>query len=540
MNDPQDNDKPTVRLERTQDGFTVFHYRKALYDRRRPRSSAERRTVSTPIAENTCYLVASPILYYGVAELLDRIPASSVIRAVEFDSQLARVSQQYADREIQELVPLIANRSIGETAELIATAFHSNIRRVEIVRPTGGYGVSRQHYDRLLEILRAEIDRHWRNVATLVHFGRRWMRNTFRNLGYTASPPPSAVDVPIVVCAAGESIEKHMPSFRRYRERVHIMAVDTALGPLIENAITPDSVVAIESQVVNVGDFLAGLPESTRLFYDLTTHPSVPGLAHPALRHRLLTNFAPLAVLDRIGHAVADITTVDPFASVGLAAINLACRLSRWPVLLAGFDFAYTIGKPHARGSLSHRLALSLDTRLKPPLLYRHAMTRQSRRGRTAEGVEYTTEANLAQQATILTRAIPDDKTVYTLPRTGPPVPIDEQSLPAFLNGCERQTTQVRSKASQAHGAAADRSAGAASFLTEEVERLRRVRSHGDIAGMEYLWMDFADQTPAIVGYNRSEPNTLPTELSDLHRSLRNRVVHRAGSFLDFIETVRR
>ena len=542
MSDPQSDGKNRrpVRLERADDGFTVLYYGRPLYDRHTPRLSAERRTISTPIAENTCYLVASPILYYGVAELLGRIPPSSIICAVEFDKDLAGLTVQYADSEIQNTAPLIAGHPVDETAELIAASFHSNIRRVEVVRPTGGYRTSRKHYDHLLEILREEINHHWRNVATLVHFGRRWMRNVFRNLGHSASAPPMATELPTVVCAAGESLENHIQSFHHNRDRVHIMAVDTALGPLIENGITPDSVVAIESQVVNVGDFLAGLPASTRLFYDLTIHPSVPGLAHPDLRHRLLTDFVPLTVLDRIHHAFPDITTMRPFASVGLTAINLACRLSAWPVLLAGFDFAYTPGKPHAKGSLSHRLELSLDRRLMTPVLYAHAMTRQFRRGRTADGAVYTTDANLAQQASILARAIPDGNTVYTLSRTGPRVPIEERSLTAFLSQCDQLRTRYRTKSAKQSVSSTSRSSETAVFLTDESERLRRVRSHGDITGMEYLWMDFADQTPGIVRRNRTDQDTLPTELSDLDPSLRSRVIHRADSFLRFIETVSR
>lgn len=529
----------SIRVTEADDGFTVLRRGKPLYDRNSPKASAERRALSSPVADNTCYVVASPLLFYGVEPLHRRLPETSMVCAVEFDEELAALTGEYVGEDTLERIPFIAGVAVSQAAQLIAARLPADIRRIELVRPNGGYRISRDKYDRLLETLRHELNSHWRNVATLVHFGRRWMRNTFRNLGYAASPPPETVDQPVVVCAAGESLERHMKSLRKCRGRLHIMAVDTALGPLVEGGIAPDSVVAIESQVINVGDFLATLPRSTRLFYDLTTHPSVPGLATADRRHTLLTSFAPLSLFERIQRAVPDIIPMSPFASVGLAAVNLACRLADGPVALAGFDFAYTPGKPHARGALSHRISLSRDSRLATPILYDHAMTRPLRWVGTSDAIAYTTEASLSQQAGILHRAIPAGHTVYTLPRTGPDVPVDElTSIEAFLSTHGHN----RLRGGFQPIATGDRSslggAGVTSFLLEERTRLRRVVSHGDLSGMEYLWMDFADQTPHILRRMTTKDTALPVSLAELNKSLQARVLHRAESYNHFIEVV--
>ena len=532
----------SARVVKAGDGFTVYYYGRPLYDKSSPRASAERRTLSLTPSEHTCYIIASPLLYYGARKLCEKLPETSMICAVELTPELAAITVDNVPPDTLRTIPFVTAASAAEASEAVASMLPGNIRRIELVRPNGGYRIARPEYEQLHGVLQNEISSHWRNVATLVHFGRRWMRNIFRNLHRATYTPPCRLQMPVVVCAAGESLERHLDSLRRHREQLHIVAVDTALGPLRESNIVPDSVVAIESQVINVGDFLAGLPESTRLFFDLTTHPSVPGLTHSERRHFLLTSFAPLEVLERIHTAFPEIIRLRPFASVGLAAVNLACRLSTGPVALAGFDFAYTPGKPHARGSLSHRLSLARDRRLSTPLLYEHAMTRHFRTGRTSGGESYTTESSLVQQSSILAKAVPAGRSICMLTRTGPEVPLEEKTLETFLSYYAQRHSQAHSAGNTP---AADRPpslpvsrAQAASFFSDECRRLRRVKSHGEIGGMEYLWMDFADQTPDLLRRTHSGSVQMPASLSQFDKSLRARVLHRAESFLRFIETV--
>lgn len=539
----------------TDDGICVSFRGRTLYNPRSPRSSARQRINAFQIEPDTLYIVASPLLGYGLETLAEKLPDSSTAVGVEFEPKLSTVSQTEHPKGIRVLT---GHTSVAEASRSIAPFIRANIRRVRLIPLSGGYRFASEQYDSLLRLLTAEIALHWRNAATRVHFGRKWVRNMLRNVsvpvvpdagslsGHSVSQEPlgvdappgaqdhSGIDCPIVVCGAGESLEWNLETIHGHRSYVYVVAVDTALGTLREAGIEPDGVIALESQVVNTGDFLAGLPPESTLYYDLTVHPSIPWLAEPDRRRPFMTQFADLSLLERVARTVPLAAIIPPFSSVGVTAVHLSCLLTTHPVFITGLDFAYILGKPHARGALSHRLELATHSRLRVPLLYDHTVFRpRTREPRQFEsGKSYESESTLLQQITLLSHAVEPGAHVYTLPRRGPDTPIPEISREQFEVLLEQDRDQ---SGAMQHTHGEDRvcepcNRAGLELLEAEYGRLGALLDNGPLKGLEYLFFDFPDAASSELNYHKDGAS-----LATLDTNLARKITLRAESYLRYI-----
>jgi hypothetical protein len=170
----------------------------------------------------------------------------------------------------------------------------------------------------------------------------------------------------VVVCGAGPSLDSALPVIKSERGRVCLMAVDTALPTLAAAGITPDLVVAIEGQVVNIYDFLPVAAREYTLLADISSAPSVVGIHEGSPVSWLCSRFADIELLDRVEAAGFALTALPPLGSVGVAAVALAGRITSGPVLLTGLDFAVPPGVGHARSSAPHLRRLLAQSRTAP------------------------------------------------------------------------------------------------------------------------------------------------------------------------------
>ncbi len=526
------------KLVPAKDGECVVWGKHSLYHPRRPREAADRRAASVPIESGTLYVIVSPLTGYGITTLISRLPATSVCVAVEVERELFDVPF----RIDSSALPVVRETDIVTTAERVLEYTPDFVRRVRVVALSGTYSRRRKRYDEIIEILRSEIATRWRNKATRIHFGRKWVRHLFRNICletpsfWPGGDPSGPVDgQPLVVCGAGESLESSLDWIATNRNRFYLMAVDTALGTLVESGIAPDGVVALEAQLINVADFLPGLPPTTDLYYDLTVHPNVPRIAAPHRRRPILSDFSPLSLIRRAAEHAPVRGPVRQFGSVGNTAVHLATLFGNGPIILVGMDFSYVAGKPHARGALSHRLSLSRSARLAGPLLFEHSAGRPKQRIQRDAGQFRVTEGTMRRQAELLPSAL-SGRTARSAPRSGPTIGVESvtlEELTRFLKG-ERGASHPNTGDDGAHsGGTTD----GRSLLRSEIERIDRFEREGVIDGIEYLFYDFPD----------SDSEQLFERLIDVSRGksgstsvpsgrLLERIRIRAGSYRRYLE----
>jgi hypothetical protein len=351
-------------LKDTGRGLTLYYRGRNLYSSSEPREAALRRAAAARLQERSLVLVPGLGLGYGLEELLARLPAGGALLCVETDPKLRALPAALVPTRDPRL------RLAGTLPEALAAAQALGLhrfRRVEVVALCGSCHLDRAGYDAVRQSLEEDIRQFWQNRITLAHMSRLWLRNLFANLATLAAGGQPAVlecSRPILVAGAGPSLEEAVGRIAPVRERVTLLAVDTALPALAESGLAPDWVFALEAQHYNLEDFLPFRDPALALLCDLSSCPSVLRLF--PRRQAFATRFHPLPLFDRLAAAGLLPPELPPLGSVGVTAVRAALSLTAGPVLLAGLDFCYPEGRTHARGTPSQRRALGSCSRLRP------------------------------------------------------------------------------------------------------------------------------------------------------------------------------
>jgi hypothetical protein len=152
-----------------------------------------------------------------------------------------------------------------------------------------------------------------------------------------------------VVCGAGPSLNRNLETIRPHRADVVLVAVDTALRPMLEAGLTPDFVVALDPAPLNARH-LSGL--------SMPTPPLL--VSEAALDPSAFDSFGDNVAFFRVGgndpwpwliEQGVDVPVLAAWGSVLTSAFAFAEMLDCDPVVLAGADLAWTDGQPYCRGT---------------------------------------------------------------------------------------------------------------------------------------------------------------------------------------------
>jgi hypothetical protein len=369
-------DEKPRRLEARR-GFSVFYRGKTLLSLIDPIDRAERLADAAPVMNRTLYFCPSPLYGYGLSRLLGRISGDSAVICVETDASLMDLSLAASD-VFWKKNPSLALVRTADAASLCAfvrkTWGGRRFRRITVLRLSGGWQIAPEVYDALADALRQDIAVDWTNAMTVIKLGRRFIRNTIRNLPLIPRSRPlnslSFGGAPALVLGAGPSLDRVLDGLssvfgdlsKIHTRSFRIICVDTALEALKERDIMPDLAVALESQHWNLRDFIGLGSWEIPVIMDLSALPATSETlgAHLSL---FVTPWAPLRIFDRLEEAGLLPETLSPLGSVGLTTAALARRLGSGPIILGGLDFAFTDCAFHARATPSHRERLRRQTR---------------------------------------------------------------------------------------------------------------------------------------------------------------------------------
>lgn len=429
------------RIIATPNGNTLEYNGRLLYSRYAPKKSALSSVHSLSIMSGTLVVVCSPALCYGLDELLFQLPDECFVAAIESCDELYSVARAHfpSDNRCALLNKKQVNsfvQSICRGGAQVAAASsgvdvqgkasypqvrnapcgggwqfpRGKLRRCVRLDLSAGVQFDRAFYDNVVAACTDAIGRYWKNRATLIRFGRLYSRNLFRNIARLEHSTPlcdvvRSVARPILVAGAGESMEKTARQCAIMRGKVHIVAVDAAVGALLKLGIVPDDIVTEEAQSV-IADAFVGvsnavigeLPRSDtkeaikawcfescgtqhcarkrmRAFLSLTGWSGAfDAVKDYAQAVYYATEYCPTRFLQGMKAAgvipdCAEDTLLPPLGSVGLTAVRLAILLRRdenVPIFTAGLDFCYSVGTTHVRGAATCVKRLARATRLSP------------------------------------------------------------------------------------------------------------------------------------------------------------------------------
>lgn len=191
-------------------------------------------------------------------------------------------------------------------------------------------------------------------MATLAGVGDLVVKNILSNLARFSRMAPVrniiSNPAPSVACVVGSgpSLDHSADEIARFRDRMWIIAADSAVLPLLARGVVPDIAVGLDPRMEEA-EHMWQVPESARpsLSWAVST-----GMHPAALRHLeqspvfVFAGDHPLDIW--LSEKFGDPGSLSAGGSVILPAFDLACRLGATEIILAGADFSY------GRGLLSH------------------------------------------------------------------------------------------------------------------------------------------------------------------------------------------
>ena len=385
-----EDEKPL--LIQTDRGFSVLYRNKYLYSKYNPQAAITAQIASLQIPDSALILCLSPVLGYGLKELAEKLPASSYILALECDQVLMRFSLDHCDFSpfVHQRFSYIRTDSIAEVLKKIEALSLFPFKKCIALSCSGGVQLNQAFYDEVRLYADEVISRFWKNRITLMHLGRNYAHNTFRNLlslarslassparpmreSLTRSPECSSAEFsawcapssksnfrlltgdehirkPILVAGAGPSLDTTRDFIIKNRNSFFLLAVDAASAALLPD-IQPDAIVLVESQYWIDSAFIGLHKYGIPVFADLTASPRALQACGGNV-YFFCTEYARLRYLERLYQTLQPLI-LPPMGSVGLTAIQLALALTapHLPVLHTGLDFAWQNGLSHAAGS---------------------------------------------------------------------------------------------------------------------------------------------------------------------------------------------
>ncbi|MDC7227054.1 MAG: DUF115 domain-containing protein [Spirochaetales bacterium] len=328
-------------------------------------SPPEKRVRGLPHASDALYIVVSPLLFYGVDELLEIIPEGSSCIAVEHNHDIYNATLSFHKQSgVKNFRYIYVDEDSAAT--LLRSLTDSWFRRIIPVKLNRGYMIERAFYDDMLNKLENGLASFWKNRMTTIHMGRLWCRNIFLNTveiyraGFITD---ISTDKPVICLGAGESLEESLAFIKRRRGGFFVVAADTAVTSLLLGGIKPDLVVAVESQHANLYDFYEDESLNLPVAADMTSSPELLRKIRGPL-YLFISEFDFSCIFRLLDNSGILPPLLPPLGSVGLTSIMISLMITDQPILFSGLDFSFTPDKYHASGSPSHIITQMSENRL--------------------------------------------------------------------------------------------------------------------------------------------------------------------------------
>jgi len=215
---------------------------------------------------------------------------------------------------------------------------------------------AQQAHPELLKSVQEKFKVRLRDRAAnlLTHFqnGVVYFQNAMNNFRYQTDPDAGLLfdrfkNVPLVIVSAGPSLDRNVRELRGFEDRCFIMAVDTALRPLLAGGITPHAVVIADPTELNAQHIVGAVPDSVYLIAEQAVDPS----AMPAANRRFLygVGLFPDPLCAEFGFEKSPLQV---WGSVSTAALDLAYKMGANPIIFIGQDFSYAWNRDYARHTI--------------------------------------------------------------------------------------------------------------------------------------------------------------------------------------------
>ncbi len=155
-----------------------------------------------------------------------------------------------------------------------------------------------------------------------------------------------------ILVAAGPSLNKNIKELKKAKNRAFIVAVDTAVKPLLKEGIVPDAFMTID-------------PRKPLELLDIEGAETIPIIAPTCARHSLIERqkgkkifffdgyVIPFRVYEKNGKSFYNVSLG---GSVACSVFSLLYKMGFQTIILVGQDLAYSNNRSHADGTFAEKM----------------------------------------------------------------------------------------------------------------------------------------------------------------------------------------
>lgn len=367
---------------RTQTGEKLLHSR---YDPLR-----EAQTYAQSLTGDWDHLILMGLgIGYHVLPLLDSKTTKQRILIYEPDPAIFSASLHVIDwgrllssRDDLFLVIGHDERTLAEEVQRFFSL--SSYQKLEV----SGFPGEKSLFPELFKQVEASIDSQIRTLfydfKTRLAEGGMTSQNILRNLPHILNTRPVRSlgnlfqGSPGIIVSAGPSLDDNILLLKRVKDRGVIIAVDTALKPLLARGIQPHFTVTADPSHKNYRHLLG---TEGRIQHYLLAESAVSTQVFQDFSNQIFTVSIGKPLLNFCETATGPIGELEAWGSVISLAFSFALHLGLGPITFIGQDFAYTHMRNHCRHS-SWEEALLLEN---PSLESLQRFERQSISGQMIE-----------------------------------------------------------------------------------------------------------------------------------------------------------
>jgi len=304
------------------------------------------------------FLVLGFGLGYHVLELARRIPDASQVVVIESDLEvfylaLANIDlSSVMDRPGMHFHVGADIYPLAEALEESRTSFALN--GYKVVGFKALMDLDRKYYENMLAgivsvLFETEVD-----LKTKAAFSKTFYRNIIKNWkNYIVSPGVKLLEhyfpgVPAIIVSAGPSLDKNIQLLKSIGENVIIIAVATALKPLLKSGIEPDFIVTIDADESTDKCFqFISPPKNSWLVFD----PCAPSSVVDRFPGRKIAVDSGVYLSQWIAKRREGKGFLGKTFSVAHTAFLFACHMGCDPVILIGQNLSFSGKRLHCADS---------------------------------------------------------------------------------------------------------------------------------------------------------------------------------------------
>lgn len=374
-------------LVETGQGFTVKYKEKFLYSKYNPSKNVINSVNSLSILPGTLVLAFSPVLCYGILELVQKLPENCLILAVEFDDELYDFSKKYIDSAILKSdgkFQILSKKDIlnfhnilQQKSAVLQNGFKfpeaGTFKRVVKLDFSAGTQFFHNFYQEFLQVCVNSIQTFFINRITLTKFGRKYSYNLFRNLINL----PDSIDVkkifkiiekPILILGTGKSVLNTLKEIRNCSEKFFIISLDATLKILQSFNIKPDLVVCEESQKIISKMFIGSKNVSKIVIAGLTSASDTVEITSENISY-FVPEFYDSFYFNKLKNISNFPEFINPLGSVGITALFFALKIRKTEdvkIFISGLDFSFDKTFTHAKNSVPYFNIMLNQNKLNP------------------------------------------------------------------------------------------------------------------------------------------------------------------------------